>query len=151
MVQESNATCLESWCMQMEAPFQADKVSEIGSASCDTCRATEQANLSSVYRIWKGLCGILCQCHLDDDQTRQELFSIGKQRTSAWAIASSVMVISGADTVFTLLCERKAFQRIKMVVSKCPKIKMKSGHPESNQGPSDCCMNLQSDALPTEL
>ena len=27
----------------------------------------------------------------------------------------------------------------------------KSGHPESNQGPSDCCMNLQSDALPTEL
>ena len=27
----------------------------------------------------------------------------------------------------------------------------KSGHPESNQGPSDCCMCLQSDALPTEL
>ena len=27
----------------------------------------------------------------------------------------------------------------------------KSGHPESNQGPSDGCMNLQSDALPTEL
>ena len=26
-----------------------------------------------------------------------------------------------------------------------------SGHPESNQGPSDRCMNLQSDALPTEL
>jgi hypothetical protein len=26
-----------------------------------------------------------------------------------------------------------------------------SGHPESNQGPSDCCMRLQSDALPTEL
>ena len=31
------------------------------------------------------------------------------------------------------------------------KISTKSGHPESNQGPSDCCMNLQSDALPTEL
>ena len=28
---------------------------------------------------------------------------------------------------------------------------LKSGHPESNQGPSDHCMNLQSDALPTEL
>ena len=27
----------------------------------------------------------------------------------------------------------------------------KSGHPESNQGPSDCCNTLQSDALPTEL
>ena len=27
----------------------------------------------------------------------------------------------------------------------------KSGHPESNQGPSDCCSDLQSDALPTEL
>ena len=27
----------------------------------------------------------------------------------------------------------------------------KSGHPESNQGPSDCCSALQSDALPTEL
>lgn len=27
----------------------------------------------------------------------------------------------------------------------------KSGHPESNQGPSDCCRSLQSDALPTEL
>ncbi len=27
----------------------------------------------------------------------------------------------------------------------------KSGHPESNQGPSDCCSILQSDALPTEL
>ena len=27
----------------------------------------------------------------------------------------------------------------------------KSGHPESNQGPSDCCRRLQSDALPTEL
>ena len=27
----------------------------------------------------------------------------------------------------------------------------KSGHPESNQGPSDCCNDLQSDALPTEL
>ena len=27
----------------------------------------------------------------------------------------------------------------------------KSGHPESNQGPSDCCSTLQSDALPTEL
>ena len=26
-----------------------------------------------------------------------------------------------------------------------------SGHPESNQGPSDCCRDLQSDALPTEL
>ena len=26
-----------------------------------------------------------------------------------------------------------------------------SGHPESNQGPSDCCIHLQSDALPTEL
>ena len=26
-----------------------------------------------------------------------------------------------------------------------------SGHPESNQGPSDCCSDLQSDALPTEL
>ena len=26
-----------------------------------------------------------------------------------------------------------------------------SGHPESNQGPSDYCKNLQSDALPTEL
>ena len=26
-----------------------------------------------------------------------------------------------------------------------------SGHPESNQGPSDCCKCLQSDALPTEL
>ena len=26
-----------------------------------------------------------------------------------------------------------------------------SGHPESNQGPSDCCRTLQSDALPTEL
>ena len=29
--------------------------------------------------------------------------------------------------------------------------KRKSGHPESNQGPSDYCENLQSDALPTEL
>jgi hypothetical protein len=28
---------------------------------------------------------------------------------------------------------------------------MQSGHPESNQGPSDGCMDLQSDALPTEL
>ena len=28
---------------------------------------------------------------------------------------------------------------------------IKSGHPESNQGPSDYCKNLQSDALPTEL
>ena len=27
----------------------------------------------------------------------------------------------------------------------------KSGHPESNQGPSDSCNTLQSDALPTEL
>ena len=27
----------------------------------------------------------------------------------------------------------------------------KSVHPESNQGPSDCCNILQSDALPTEL
>ena len=27
----------------------------------------------------------------------------------------------------------------------------KSGRPESNQGPSDCCRFLQSDALPTEL
>ena len=27
----------------------------------------------------------------------------------------------------------------------------KSGHPESNQGPSDFCESLQSDALPTEL
>ena len=27
----------------------------------------------------------------------------------------------------------------------------KSGHSESNQGPSDCCNDLQSDALPTEL
>ena len=27
----------------------------------------------------------------------------------------------------------------------------KSGHPASNQGPSDCCSTLQSDALPTEL
>ena len=27
----------------------------------------------------------------------------------------------------------------------------KSGHPESNQGPSDGCKSLQSDALPTEL
>ena len=27
----------------------------------------------------------------------------------------------------------------------------KSGHPESNQGPSDGCMDLQSDALPAEL
>jgi hypothetical protein len=27
----------------------------------------------------------------------------------------------------------------------------KSGHPESNQGPSDYCESLQSDALPTEL
>ena len=27
----------------------------------------------------------------------------------------------------------------------------KSGHPESNQGPSDCCKFLQSDALPAEL
>ena len=27
----------------------------------------------------------------------------------------------------------------------------RSGHPESNQGPSDCCKSLQSDALPTEL
>ena len=27
----------------------------------------------------------------------------------------------------------------------------KSVHPESNQGPSDCCSILQSDALPTEL
>ena len=26
-----------------------------------------------------------------------------------------------------------------------------SGHPESNQGPSDSCISLQSDALPTEL
>ena len=26
-----------------------------------------------------------------------------------------------------------------------------SGHPVSNQGPSDCCRRLQSDALPTEL
>jgi len=26
-----------------------------------------------------------------------------------------------------------------------------SGHPESNQGPSDSCKLLQSDALPTEL
>ena len=26
-----------------------------------------------------------------------------------------------------------------------------SGHPESNRGPSDSCINLQSDALPTEL
>ena len=26
-----------------------------------------------------------------------------------------------------------------------------SGHPESNQGPSDVCTDLQSDALPTEL
>ena len=26
-----------------------------------------------------------------------------------------------------------------------------SGHPESNQGPSDSCKSLQSDALPTEL
>ena len=26
-----------------------------------------------------------------------------------------------------------------------------SGHPESNQGPSDCCSDLQSDALPAEL
>ena len=26
-----------------------------------------------------------------------------------------------------------------------------SGDPESNQGPSDCCRHLQSDALPTEL
>ena len=29
--------------------------------------------------------------------------------------------------------------------------KRKSGHPESNQGPSDSCKALQSDALPTEL
>ena len=28
---------------------------------------------------------------------------------------------------------------------------IKSGRPESNQGPSDCCRFLQSDALPTEL
>ena len=27
----------------------------------------------------------------------------------------------------------------------------KSGHPESNQGPSDSCNTLQSDAPPTEL
>ena len=27
----------------------------------------------------------------------------------------------------------------------------KPGHPESNQGPSDHCLILQSDALPTEL
>ena len=31
------------------------------------------------------------------------------------------------------------------------KEKEKSGDPESNQGPSDCCRCLQSDALPTEL
>ena len=30
-------------------------------------------------------------------------------------------------------------------------MEIKSGHPESNQGPSDLCNNLQSDALPTEL
>ena len=30
-------------------------------------------------------------------------------------------------------------------------LKDQSGHPESNQGPSDCCSTLQSDALPTEL
>eukprot|EP00973_Karenia_brevis_P055349 7696169-Karenia_brevis.AAC.1 len=29
--------------------------------------------------------------------------------------------------------------------------RIKSGHPESNQGPSDYCSDLQSDALPTEL
>ena len=29
--------------------------------------------------------------------------------------------------------------------------KENSGHPESNQGPSDVCKCLQSDALPTEL
>ena len=28
---------------------------------------------------------------------------------------------------------------------------LKSAHPESNQGPSDYCMRLQSDALPTDL
>ena len=33
----------------------------------------------------------------------------------------------------------------------CPMPVNKSGHPESNQGPSDFCNNLQSDALPTEL
>ena len=32
-----------------------------------------------------------------------------------------------------------------------PDMNEKSGHPESNQGPSDSCMILQSDALPTEL
>ena len=30
-------------------------------------------------------------------------------------------------------------------------VSKKSGHPESNQGPSDYCKSLQSDALPTEL
>ena len=29
--------------------------------------------------------------------------------------------------------------------------KFKNDHPESNQGPSDCCMNLESHVLPTEL
>jgi hypothetical protein len=31
------------------------------------------------------------------------------------------------------------------------KMTAKSGHPESNQGPSDYCESPQSDALPTEL
>ena len=31
------------------------------------------------------------------------------------------------------------------------KSQCKSGHPESNQGPSDSCKALQADALPTEL
>ena len=39
-----------------------------------------------------------------------------------------------------LTSHRSMFER-------CPK----SGHPESNQGPSDRCTSLQSDALPTEL
>ena len=43
--------------------------------------------------------------------------------------------------------------RLRRALLQAPRLirMQKSGHPESNQGPSDFCNNLQSDALPTEL
>ena len=52
-----------------------------------------------------------------------------------------------------LFCEEQGCVRSQRIFGMPPHhdLASKSGHPESNQGPSDCCSTLQSDALPTEL
>ena len=57
------------------------------------------------------------------------------------------LAASPAATPEFFACKTRKQQKIEDSGAKS----RKSGHPESNQGPSDGCECLQSDALPTEL